>query len=775
VKLAQAEKHVKGSHGLQESNSFSIRTSAHAFKMLSSGLYSDKVGAVLREIGCNAADAHVEVGTPDLPFEVKLPNRMDTQFYIRDFGPGLSKDDVMKMYTTYFESTKQNSNAFTGAFGLGSKSPFSYVDAFTVVSAHGGKKRTFSLHIGNEGAPIVALLTEEDADADWPHGMSIGFPVKPAEYAEFARKAQEIYQWFRVTPKVLGGQAVTPAKRRVDKATYFLADEGLGHAVLMGNVLYPLVESQMTGAKDKSDAAFRVPGVVLKMSIGSVQVVGSREQLDYNQATVKALRAALAVVVADVGADIDEAVKRIKAAAWADKQKAMTTFDQWKLPNHVLYDFMKKAGYSDDAYALLTSNYVSFPKNMGDQALVRVIFKPTHGRGSGRVVHRTVRGGVIPSGKNNTTPALLGLTDKVQITAGREKFALPRARAHVEDGKADTLVLVAPAIGDQDDKGWKAELKLLQKHFGQLPEEVLADMPVPAIVKHQRKSVKTKVAAPLPSHTVKAFVPFKPAQLAGRAHYGQQVDLQPVDLAALKEQHFMVPVTRWGNVNAIRPGAGNLGAEPQIDRYNAERGLKSFFDLQDELGIVLVSSVPIVPALEAKSLALHKRGWRSSIDVMVEKLNDATTRKVMAKAAGSWRPSEDLSTLDGRESNWAEALLYARHKMTEAEFWKAFAAVGSDLLDDVLAVYDASLKAGSKAGQKQGPRVLELWNDVTYVLGLSGKVAPLKVTKGFASMAELHQAIADRRKVPFEGDLVGPLVDKGNPGKLAGLIELIFS
>ena len=110
---------VLGSSGLKETGGFKINATAQAFKILSSGLYSDKVRAVLREIGCNAHDAHVAAGSPSRPFLVKLPNALDDRFYIQDWGPGLSHDEVMQLYTTYFASTKQDSNDYTGAFGLG--------------------------------------------------------------------------------------------------------------------------------------------------------------------------------------------------------------------------------------------------------------------------------------------------------------------------------------------------------------------------------------------------------------------------------------------------------------------------------------------------------------------------------------------------------------------------------------------------------------------------------------------------------------------------------
>ena len=59
MKVQFAENNVLSTGGLGVTQSFQIRTNAHAFKMLSSGLYSDKIGAVLREIGCNAHDAHI--------------------------------------------------------------------------------------------------------------------------------------------------------------------------------------------------------------------------------------------------------------------------------------------------------------------------------------------------------------------------------------------------------------------------------------------------------------------------------------------------------------------------------------------------------------------------------------------------------------------------------------------------------------------------------------------------------------------------------------------
>ena len=115
-----------------EIGEFRIRNSAKAFSILSSGLYANKIRAIIRELSCNAVDSHVAAGKSETPFDVHLPNQLEPWFSIRDYGTGLTNDQVTSIYTTYFESTKTDSNAFIGALGLGSKSPFSYTDNFTV-------------------------------------------------------------------------------------------------------------------------------------------------------------------------------------------------------------------------------------------------------------------------------------------------------------------------------------------------------------------------------------------------------------------------------------------------------------------------------------------------------------------------------------------------------------------------------------------------------------------------------------------------------------------
>ena len=118
MKLHESINVVERSGEFEESN-FSIQASAKAFFILSDGLYSNKIKAVIRELSTNAYDAHVENGNVDTPFDIHLPNRLEPFFSIRDYGIGMSHDECMHLYTSYFNSTKTHRNDSVGCFRVG--------------------------------------------------------------------------------------------------------------------------------------------------------------------------------------------------------------------------------------------------------------------------------------------------------------------------------------------------------------------------------------------------------------------------------------------------------------------------------------------------------------------------------------------------------------------------------------------------------------------------------------------------------------------------------
>ena len=143
---------------------FDIGDKAIILEILRSKMYSDPIKTIAQEIMSNARDAHREIGN-DAPITVYLPTRIDQTFKIRDFGPGITPDRMANVFIKYGNSTKRDTDAQTGGFGLGAKSPFSYTDMFTVVSItpdNGVRmRREYIAYIDKKRIGSMSLVKEE--------------------------------------------------------------------------------------------------------------------------------------------------------------------------------------------------------------------------------------------------------------------------------------------------------------------------------------------------------------------------------------------------------------------------------------------------------------------------------------------------------------------------------------------------------------------------------------------------------------------------------------
>ena len=240
------------SGGLDAPQQFSIQNSQIAFETLSSRLYTDPIRAVIRELSCNAYDAHVAAGKKDQPFEVALPTNFDPSFRIRDYGPGMSHEQVLSLYCTYFASDKTNNNSVIGAFGLGSKSPFAYflrngkAGGFAVISCYGGKARTYAAFIDN-GFPKVELQDERDTTPG-NTGLEVIFPVEQRDVWEFENKARIVFEFFDPPPKFNKRMEVSRPEYTIETERWGLrksadTEQGTGVRAVMGGVAYTVTTS----------------------------------------------------------------------------------------------------------------------------------------------------------------------------------------------------------------------------------------------------------------------------------------------------------------------------------------------------------------------------------------------------------------------------------------------------------------------------------------------------------------------------------------------------
>ena len=288
-----------------EIGEFRIRNSAKAFNILSSGLYANKIRAIVRELSCNAVDSHTAAGRQDTPFDVHLPNQLDPTFSIRDYGTGLTHEQVQSIYTTYFESTKTESNAFIGALGLGSKSPFSYTDNFTVTAIKDGKRNVYSAFINGEGVPSIVLMHSEDSND--PNGVEVKFAVdNRSDFYKFEEEARYVYTYFALRPVVSGGDGefkfrdVEYKDKNIIPGVHYTS--GRSSRAVMGNIAYPIDlpnPDQIGGL-----ASLLNCGLEMHFDIGELDFQASREGLSYIPQTVNAIKAKLEALNAQLAVHV---------------------------------------------------------------------------------------------------------------------------------------------------------------------------------------------------------------------------------------------------------------------------------------------------------------------------------------------------------------------------------------------------------------------------------------------------------------------------------------
>jgi hypothetical protein len=281
-----------------EVGDFKIKASAKAFNILSSGLYANKIRAIIRELSCNAVDSHTAAGRTDTPFDVHLPNDLEPWFSIRDYGTGLTHEQVTSIYTTYFESTKTDSNDYIGALGLGSKSPFSYTDNFTVIAIKDGKKGIYSAFINGQGVPSIAQMMTEDTDE--PAGVEIKFSVNERyDFSKFRDEARQVYTYFKLRPVVTGYKDFQFTDVEYDTENIVPGVHSYKHnhnsKAIMGNIAYPVDIPNADKVLGELQTLLR-QGLELHFAIGEVDFQASREGLSYIPSTIEAIKSKLIAV-----------------------------------------------------------------------------------------------------------------------------------------------------------------------------------------------------------------------------------------------------------------------------------------------------------------------------------------------------------------------------------------------------------------------------------------------------------------------------------------------
>jgi len=336
-----------------ESQNFDIGDKRIILEILRGKMYSNPIQTICQEISSNARDAHREVGKDSIPIEIKLPNKLEPAFWIRDFGPGITPARMSDVFIKYGCSTKRENNLQIGGWGLGAKSPFAYSDTFTIISItpEGSKmvRREYIAHIDESGLGQMSCVKEEVTTE--PQGTTIMISPNEADYALFHEQVLRATAFWTVKPKILGVRDWKWPKMDIiysgDRWEVHNASPVSGvlaspYAIIDG-IPYPIKGEHLFKSVKPNFPNFKTVAIRVLFGVGEIPITASREEIDYQERTIQALEKRLNDAFTELHLQLTQSVSRatslIKAVVTWRKAKKHPQFGHlvsntsWAPPN----------------------------------------------------------------------------------------------------------------------------------------------------------------------------------------------------------------------------------------------------------------------------------------------------------------------------------------------------------------------------------------------------------------------------------------------------------
>lgn len=308
MKLAPAANHFEA-FGIEEEVEMMIRPDEKTVRTLIHGMYSDKFGAVVRELATNGWDSHIEAGAPDRAVFVHCPHDLNPMFYVRDFGAGMSHEKMTGLYAVISASDKDQANDQAGGFGLGRLSPLGLegVDQYSVTCFDGDVARNYTVAYGEKGIPKV--LFNGATPSTEPRGVRVGFPVEKARFDTFKARIAKVALGFEpgaldsnapadpLPEPVLWGEGWRRFQPMHQLATW---------NVRMGCVIYPLVADAQLLELPPDGGCW-----IIDAPIGAISLPRSREGIEYTEKNCAYIASRIAQIRSEVEAQMTDLVKDI--------------------------------------------------------------------------------------------------------------------------------------------------------------------------------------------------------------------------------------------------------------------------------------------------------------------------------------------------------------------------------------------------------------------------------------------------------------------------------
>lgn len=282
------------------------------FSILTESVYSMPRMAGIREIISNALDANTRTNS-QMPIRIKSPSTLDPVFSVRDFGPGLTSEEIRDLYTSLGSSSKKEIENEIGFFGIGALSPLAYVEQFTVKSYKNGTVTLYSIFGGEDGVPQVAAINSEKTDQH--NGLEVSYSIKREEITPFCEDIKYSLAFikpdlFECALKVEYFKSVLSSSKNLSlkiEDKVFIIGQSYGdynnkllkNMIVMGGVAYEIDYNLVERSNILNNRY-----VIVEAPLGSVSVQASREKLKMNAKTVAYAKSVLRYIEANIEKEV---------------------------------------------------------------------------------------------------------------------------------------------------------------------------------------------------------------------------------------------------------------------------------------------------------------------------------------------------------------------------------------------------------------------------------------------------------------------------------------
>jgi len=323
--------------------------------------YARPIDAIVREVASNCFDSHREAKIipkmsdeqlnalgytgdldslrshfskwkdRDIEIELVSPQKLgdvDRSIIFRDFGVGISPSRMKNIMTKFFSSTKRATDEFIGAFGLGSKSPLGYTNAFQMNTWFFGKRYEYLIHSGSAAPRLELLGVYDDVRIN---GTKVIVPIEnESDYNDFRSAVKTQLRYF--DGLTIKGIQIENSTVYRGKNFVYRNDDSVGQMhICFGKVYYPL-------DLDAAGISFYREGscpIGLYFDIGELPVVWNRESIEYTVKSKEIIRNRMEAAKLELQAIWDNSFSDIKSAEQFIKAKIQGSNNVLTLPNGI--------------------------------------------------------------------------------------------------------------------------------------------------------------------------------------------------------------------------------------------------------------------------------------------------------------------------------------------------------------------------------------------------------------------------------------------------------